>query len=166
MQAGGGRLVEAVEASPGRQADASTDNVHNGLLFNCCEPHPDTGNVVILTIAHVFDKRPEVANLLNLPALCQRCHLNWDRKEHKFNRIRNRMARPIHHGQIPLCLPPEDSLAMLVYDQLVRRGEVSMPPQRVDAAGLRSRVLRVDRSALRMTHSCRRCWRCRCDCRR
>ena len=42
---------------------------------------------------------------------------------------------------------------MLVYDQLVRRGEVSMPPQRVDAAGLRSRVLRVDRSALRMTHS-------------
>ena len=130
------------------------------------EPHPDTGNVVILTIAHVFDKQPEVANLLNLPALCQRCHLNWDRKEHKFNRIRNRMAKPIHHGQIPLCLPPEDSLAMLVYDQLVRRGEVSMPPRRVDAAGLRSRVLRVDRSALRMTHSCRRCWRCRCDCRR
>ena len=43
------------------------------------ERHPDTGSVVILTIAHVFDKRPEVANLLNLAALCQRCHLNWDR---------------------------------------------------------------------------------------
>ena len=89
----------------------------------------------MLTIAHVFDKRPEVANLLNLAALCQRCHLNWDRGEHKFNRIRNRMARLMRHGQIPLCLSPEDSLAMLVYDQLVRRGEVSMPPQRVMQLG-------------------------------
>ena len=99
------------------------------------EPHPNTGSVVMLTIAHVFDKRPEVANLLNLAALCQRCHLNWDRKEHRFNRIRNRMAKLLRHGQIPLCLSPEDSLAMLVYDQLVRRGEVSMPPQRVIQLG-------------------------------
>ena len=43
MQAGGGRFVEAVEASPGRQADASTDNVHNGLLFtiNLTVANPD-----------------------------------------------------------------------------------------------------------------------------
>ena len=53
------------------------------------QPHPDTGSGVVLTLAHVFDKRPEVANLLNLAALCQRCHLNWDRREHNFNRIRN-----------------------------------------------------------------------------
>ena len=94
------------------------------------ELHPDTGSHVVLTLAHVFDKRPEVANLLNLAALCQRCHLNWDRREHNFNRIRNQMARLIHYGQIPLCMAPEESLAMFVYDQLLRRGEISMPPQR------------------------------------
>jgi 5-methylcytosine-specific restriction endonuclease McrA len=53
---------------------------------------------VVLTIAHVVDKRPEVANLLNLAALCQRCHLNWDRREHNFNRIRNQMADPESDG--------------------------------------------------------------------
>ena len=62
------------------------------------EPHPDTGSHVVLTIAHVVDKRPEVANLLNLAALCQRCHLNWDRREHNFNRIRNQMADPESDG--------------------------------------------------------------------
>ena len=45
------------------------------------QPHPVTGSEVILTCAHVFDKRPENASLLNLAALCQRCHLNHDRKD-------------------------------------------------------------------------------------
>ena len=44
------------------------------------EPHPITGSKVVLTTAHVYDKRPEAASLLNLAALCQRCHLNHDRK--------------------------------------------------------------------------------------
>ena len=44
------------------------------------KPHPITGSRVVLTCAHVFDKRPENASLLNLAALCQRCHLNHDRK--------------------------------------------------------------------------------------
>ena len=43
-------------------------------------PNPDTGSKVVLTIAHVWDKRPPSASLLNLAALCQRCHLNWDRE--------------------------------------------------------------------------------------
>ena len=44
------------------------------------EPHPITGSRVVLTTAHVHDRRPEAASLLNLAALCQRCHLNHDRK--------------------------------------------------------------------------------------
>ena len=64
------------------------------------QPHPDTGSKVVLTIAHVWDKRPEQASLLNLAALCQRCHLNWDRREHEFNRLRNRIARLMRQGQI------------------------------------------------------------------
>ncbi len=64
---------------------------------NCCEwcgakngqPHPITGSIVVLTTAHVFDKAPEAAGLLNLAALCQRCHLNHDRDDHIANRQKN-----------------------------------------------------------------------------
>jgi hypothetical protein len=42
------------------------------------EPHPVTGSRVVLTVAHVFDERPEAASLFNLAALCQRCHNRHD----------------------------------------------------------------------------------------
>lgn len=42
------------------------------------EPHPITGGKVVLTTAHVHDHRPEAASLLNLAALCQRCHNRHD----------------------------------------------------------------------------------------
>ena len=34
-----------------------------------------------LTAAHVFDLRPEAASLLNLAALCPRCHNRHDAKD-------------------------------------------------------------------------------------
>lgn len=46
------------------------------------QPHPKTGSKVVLTIAHVYDHRPERADLDNLAALCQRCHLKHDRHRH------------------------------------------------------------------------------------
>lgn len=46
-------------------------------------PHPATGSVVVLTTAHVFDKRPEACSLLNLAALCQRCHNRHDAAERR-----------------------------------------------------------------------------------
>lgn len=42
------------------------------------KPHPKTGAYVVLTCAHVHDHRPEAASLLNLAALCQRCHNRHD----------------------------------------------------------------------------------------
>ncbi len=42
------------------------------------QPHPVTGSMVVLTTAHVYDDRPEAASLLNLAALCQRCHNRHD----------------------------------------------------------------------------------------
>lgn len=42
------------------------------------KPHPVTGSIVVLTTAHVYDHRPENARLLNLAALCQRCHNRHD----------------------------------------------------------------------------------------
>ena len=44
------------------------------------KPHPITGSKVILTVAHVYDHRPEAASFLNLAALCQRCHNGHDAK--------------------------------------------------------------------------------------
>ena len=43
------------------------------------QPHPVTGSVVVLTAAHVGNRDPMAAALLNLAALCQRCHLGHDR---------------------------------------------------------------------------------------
>jgi len=40
-----------------------------------------SGAKVVLTVAHVFDKRPETSALLNLAALCQKCHNRHDAKD-------------------------------------------------------------------------------------
>ena len=42
--------------------------------------HPITGSRVVLTAAHVHDDRPEASSLLNLAALCQKCHNGHDAK--------------------------------------------------------------------------------------
>lgn len=42
------------------------------------QPHPLTGSRVVLTTAHVHDDRPEASSLLNLAALCQKCHNGHD----------------------------------------------------------------------------------------
>jgi hypothetical protein len=50
------------------------------------QPHPITGSKVVLTCAHVYDHRPEAASLLNLAALCQRCHNRHDAPMRAANR--------------------------------------------------------------------------------
>ena len=50
------------------------------------QPHPATGGRVVLTTAHVFDKRPEASSLLNLAALCQRCHNRHDARDRQAGR--------------------------------------------------------------------------------
>lgn len=42
------------------------------------QPHPVTGSKVILTVAHL-NHTPEDCRDENLAALCQRCHLTYDR---------------------------------------------------------------------------------------
>jgi 5-methylcytosine-specific restriction endonuclease McrA len=50
------------------------------------QPHPVTGSIVVLTVAHVFDDRPEASSLMNLAALCQRCHNRHDAKDRQRRR--------------------------------------------------------------------------------
>ena len=56
-------------------------------------PHPVTGSRVVLTVAHVHDHAPENVEPANLAALCQRCHLNHDRKHHIAVRAETRKAK-------------------------------------------------------------------------
>jgi len=56
-------------------------------------PHPRTSSKVVLTVAHVYDMDHMACSLLNLAALCQRCHLNYDRQHHTENAWRTRRAK-------------------------------------------------------------------------
>jgi hypothetical protein len=49
------------------------------------EPHPVTGSRVVLTIAHL-DHQSENCSPENLKAMCQRCHLHFDRHHHAETR--------------------------------------------------------------------------------
>lgn len=66
------------------------------------QPHPITGARVILTVAHVYDHRPEAASLLNLAALCQRCHNNFDGPMRRTHARETRRAARIAAGQLEL----------------------------------------------------------------
>jgi hypothetical protein len=52
-------------------------------------PHPTTGSLVVLTVAHVHDPAPERVEPTNLAALCQRCHLTHDAAQHAATRAAN-----------------------------------------------------------------------------
>jgi len=58
--------------------------------------HPDTGSIVVLTVAHL-DHDPtnngQPGNRPNLRAWCQRCHLNYDRALHTRNAHETRRAK-------------------------------------------------------------------------
>lgn len=53
------------------------------------EAHPSTGSIVVLTVAHL-DHTPENCDPDNLRAMCQRCHLNYDRTHHAQTAYMNR----------------------------------------------------------------------------
>jgi len=55
------------------------------------KPHPVTGSMVVLTIAHL-DHQPENCDPTNLRALCQKCHNGYDVRHRRSTRARNRVA--------------------------------------------------------------------------
>lgn len=55
------------------------------------EPAYGTGSTVILTTAHL-DHTPENCEPSNLKAMCQGCHLHYDRDHHAETAYRNRKA--------------------------------------------------------------------------
>lgn len=82
----------------GKGASAGTYMLMDGQVFNNCNGAPlgmargsdyNTRNFVkiILTVAHL-DQDPGHNRFHNLAALCQRCHLNHDRRDNYFRRFR------------------------------------------------------------------------------
>jgi len=61
------------------------------------EAHPITGSIVVLTTAHIFDDRPEASGLLNLAALCQKCHNSHDMKARSQGRRERKEAASGQH---------------------------------------------------------------------
>jgi 5-methylcytosine-specific restriction endonuclease McrA len=59
------------------------------------KPHPISGKRTVLTVAHLWDHRPEAQEWLNLAALCMHCHLAFDHARHveKAKATRARKAR-------------------------------------------------------------------------
>ena len=47
---------------------------------------------IVLTVAHVHDHRPEAASLLNLAALCQKCHNGHDAEMRRENIRKRKLA--------------------------------------------------------------------------
>ncbi|HET8581749.1 MAG TPA: hypothetical protein VFL65_00745 [Jatrophihabitans sp.] len=62
------------------------------------EPHPSTGSRVVLTVAHL-DHTPENCDPANLRAMCQACHLAYDRELHAANRAATIAARKETRGR-------------------------------------------------------------------
>ena len=58
---------------------------------------------IVLTIAHL-DQDPTNNAEENLAALCQRCHLHHDRKQHMFNAARTR-SRKTGQAEMPFLEP-------------------------------------------------------------
>ena len=56
------------------------------------EPHPTTGSKVVLTIAHM-DWDETHADPERCRALCQRCHLQWDARQHGMNARKTRFRK-------------------------------------------------------------------------
>lgn len=68
------------------------------------EPHPVTTSTVVLTVAHL-DHTPENVDPANLLAMCQRCHLAYDRDHHAAERARRALEPTILAGDCREILP-------------------------------------------------------------
>ncbi len=75
-------------ATRGNHVRACAGGGSLGLIDRCTalhgEANPRTGSVVVLTVAHL-DDTPEHCDEANLLAMCQACHLAYDRDTHAAN---------------------------------------------------------------------------------
>lgn len=76
VERGGGKQVIGAHESHAEARQALADLYASRYGVDGDAPCP--WSIVALTTAHIFDDRPEASSLLNLAALCQRCHNRHD----------------------------------------------------------------------------------------
>lgn len=72
------------ECGRGTHGTTRCPNEHGGEAYL-------TGSLVVLTVAHL-DHQPENSDDDNLRAMCQGCHLHYDREHHAQSRAARRLA--------------------------------------------------------------------------
>ncbi|MFD4740582.1 hypothetical protein ACFWNQ_24940 [Streptomyces virginiae] len=77
--------------------DGRCPNVHGGAAYG-------TGSKVCLTTAHL-DHQPENCDPANLRAMCNGCHLHYDREHHRQTAAATRRAAREAAGQLALGAP-------------------------------------------------------------
>ena len=82
------------EGIPGHKWRENCKAVHG-------RPSPYTGAMVVLTVAHL-DHDTRNNDLENLRALCQYCHLNYDRDENITAAAREKRAKALDAGQLDM----------------------------------------------------------------
>lgn len=78
--------------------DGRCSNIHGQYAYS-------TGSKVVLTVAHL-DHTPEHSDDSNLRAMCQGCHLHYDRDHHRETAAATRRAAIEAAGQLALDAPP------------------------------------------------------------
>jgi hypothetical protein len=91
----GGRCECAGECGRGTHV-GRCPNVHDLAAYG-------TGSRVVLTVAHL-DHVPENCDDANLRAMCQGCHLHYDREHHAETAAATRRAARAEAGQLGLEL--------------------------------------------------------------
>lgn len=84
------QIATSIRERAGNRCEGSPDfpncRAENG------QQHPETGSRVVLTVAHL-DHTPENCEPENLRAMCQRCHLNYDKHHHAKTAYATKKAR-------------------------------------------------------------------------
>jgi hypothetical protein len=81
------------------------------------EPAYGTGSIVVLTVAHL-EHQPEKCEDGDLKAMCQGCHLHYDKEHHAQSRLRTREKELLAAGQQFLPLDNLTELASLQKGEL------------------------------------------------
>jgi hypothetical protein len=79
--------------------DGRCPNINGGQAYG-------TGSRVVLTVAHL-DHTPENCDPANLRAMCQGCHLHYDRDHHRHTAAATRRAAIEAAGQLTIDLTTE-----------------------------------------------------------
>ena len=97
VERGSGRVMDGAFSTYADARQALADRYASTFGLDADDPSP--WSIVVLTTAHVFDDRPEAASLLNLAALCQKCHNGHDAPSRRQG-IRDRAEAASGQGRL------------------------------------------------------------------